>query len=65
MRLESLAEGASLAIDQLRANKFRSGLTILGIVVGVATVMAMSAMIQGIKSSITDEMEAVGPKNFM
>jgi putative ABC transport system permease protein len=65
MRLESLGEGASLAIDQLRANKFRSGLTILGIVVGVATVMAMSAMIQGIKSSITDEMEAVGPKNFM
>ena len=65
MRLESLAEGASLAIDQLRANKFRSALTILGVVVGVATVMAMSAMIQGIKASITDEMEAVGPKNFM
>lgn len=65
MRLESFSEGASLAIEQLRANKFRSGLTILGIVVGVATVMAMSAMIQGIRSSIVDEMEAVGPKNFM
>jgi len=65
MRFESLREGAALAIDQLRANKFRSGLTILGIVVGVATVMAMSAMIQGIQSSILEEMEAVGPKNFM
>src|SRR5690606_37619263 len=65
MRIESLREGAVLAIDQLRANKFRSGLTILGIVVGVATVMAMSALIQGIQSSIVDEMEAVGPKNFM
>lgn len=65
MRLESLGEGARLAIDQLRANKFRSALTILGIVVGVATVMAMSALIQGIRSSITSEMEAVGPKNFM
>jgi putative ABC transport system permease protein len=65
MRLESLREGAVLAIDQLRANKFRSGLTILGIVVGVATVMAMSALIQGIRTSVMSEMEAVGPKNFM
>jgi len=65
MRLESFREGAALAIDQLRANKFRSGLTILGIVVGVATVMFISAMIQGIRSSVTSEMEAVGPKNFM
>jgi putative ABC transport system permease protein len=65
MRIESLQEGAILALDQIRANKFRSGLTILGIVVGVATVMAMSAMIQGIRSSIVDEMEAVGPNNFM
>ena len=65
MRIESLLEGAHLAIDQLRANKFRSALTILGIVVGVATVMAMSALITGIKTSITESMEAAGPNNFM
>ena len=65
MRIESLLEGANLAIDQLRGNKFRSALTILGIVVGVATVMAMSAMIAGIKTSITESMEAAGPKNFI
>ncbi|MEX0907054.1 MAG: ABC transporter permease [Gemmatimonadota bacterium] len=65
MRIESVYEGAGLALDQLRANKFRSGLTILGIVVGVATVMAMSAMIQGIRTSIMSEMEAVGPRNFI
>lgn len=64
MRLESLTEGAVLAIDQLRANKFRSGLTVLGIVVGVATVMAMSAMIQGIRSTVMDELSAAGPMNF-
>lgn len=64
MRLESLQEGATLALDQLRANKFRSALTILGIVVGVATVMAMSAVITGIRTSITSEMEAAGPNNF-
>lgn len=65
MRIESLREGALLALDQIRANKFRSGLTILGIVIGVAVVMLMSAAIQGIRSSVVDEMEAVGPKNFV
>jgi putative ABC transport system permease protein len=64
MRLSSLHEGAVLAIDQLRANKFRSSLTILGIVVGVATVMAMSAMIEGVRSSILAEFEQAGPNNF-
>jgi putative ABC transport system permease protein len=65
MRIESFYEGAVLALDQLRSNKFRSGLTILGIVIGVATVMAMSAMIQGIRSSVTEEMDSAGPNNFM
>lgn len=64
MRLSSLREGVVLAVDQLRANKFRSALTILGIVVGVATVMAMSALIAGVRTSILSEFEAAGPKNF-
>ena len=64
MRLESLQEGATLALDQLRANKFRTALTILGIVIGVATVMVMGAMVTGIKLSITEAMESAGPKNF-
>ncbi|HEY0672580.1 MAG TPA: ABC transporter permease [Longimicrobiales bacterium] len=64
MRLESLKEGVHLALDQLRANKFRSALTILGIVVGVASVMAMSAMVTGIRSGIMSDLEAAGPKNF-
>jgi len=65
MRLESLSEGVQLAIDQLRANKFRSTLTILGVVVGVATVMAMSALIAGIRSSVMEGIAAAGPKNFI
>ncbi len=64
MRVESLQEGVHLALDQLRANKFRSVLTIIGIVVGVATVMAMSAMVSGIRHGIMVELEAAGPKNF-
>src|SRR3954470_22779850 len=64
MRLASFQEGATLALDQLRANKFRSGLTILGIVVGVSTVMMMSAMIAGFRSGVLDAVSAQGPNNF-
>jgi putative ABC transport system permease protein len=63
--LDHLIEAAKLALDQLRANKFRSGLTVLGVVVGVATVMAMSAIIAGIRSSVMDEINQVGPRNFV
>ena len=65
MTLTSLREGVTLAIDQLRANKFRSALTILGIVIGVATVMSMSAMVAGIRTSIMSQIAAAGPKNFI
>jgi putative ABC transport system permease protein len=64
LRLDSLREGALLAVDQLRANKFRSALTVLGVVVGVATVMFMSALVTGIRTSIIDSIEQSGPANF-
>src|SRR5690606_23582223 len=53
------------AFEQLASNKFRSALTILGIVVGVATVMAMSALITGIREGIMAAVEAAGPNNFI
>ncbi len=65
MGLNGIREGVSIAIESLRANKVRAALTILGIVIGVATVMAMAAMIVGIRSSVTDELSALGPNNFM
>ncbi|HEX9108749.1 MAG TPA: ABC transporter permease, partial [Longimicrobiales bacterium] len=65
MRLASIREGTVLALDQLRANKSRSALTILGIVIGVAVVMAMSAMISGIRKSIFDLIMQGGAQNFL
>jgi putative ABC transport system permease protein len=65
MRLDSIREGTVLALDQLRANKSRSALTILGIVVGVAVVMAMSAMVSGIRSSIIGLVMQGGAQNFL
>lgn len=65
MRWASVREGALLALDQLRVYRLRSALTILGLVLGVATVMVMSALIAGVRSSIVGEIEAAGPKNFV
>jgi len=61
----SIQEGVRLALDQLRLNKLRSGLTILGLVVGVAVVMLMSAVVNGIQSSVVEALESAGPRNFI
>ncbi len=61
----SAGEGVQIAFDALRSNKVRAALTVLGIVIGVATVVAMAAMIVGIRSSIVGQLEAMGPKNFV
>jgi putative ABC transport system permease protein len=58
-------EGVAIALGSLRSNKVRAALTILGIVIGVATVMLMAAVIGGIRSSISGQLEALGPKNFI
>jgi putative ABC transport system permease protein len=65
MSLDRLMEAVLIALDQLRAHKFRSAMTILGIVIGVATVVTMSATIAGIRGEALQGIEAAGPKNFM
>ena len=64
MRLHSLSEGGLIALEQLRGNKLRSGLTILGVVIGVATVMAMASIVQGIRDQIMNAIEVAGPTTF-
>lgn len=57
-------EGALVALHALRANKLRSGLTILGVVIGVATVMTMASLVGGIRSQILNTIETAGPTVF-
>jgi putative ABC transport system permease protein len=64
VKLHSLSEGLGIALDQLRANKLRSALTMLGVVIGVATVMAMASIVQGIRDQIITTIEVAGPKTF-
>jgi putative ABC transport system permease protein len=48
------------ALDSLNANKMRSMLTVLGIVIGVAAVIAMLSIGRGAQSSITAQIESIG-----
>src|SRR5206468_9253215 len=50
--------------DQLRANKLRSALTVLGVVIGIATVMAMASIVAGFREQIVNTLEVVGPTTF-
>jgi putative ABC transport system permease protein len=62
--LHSVREGWRIALDQLRANKLRSGLTVLGVVIGIATVMSMASIVAGFREQIVNTLEVVGPTTF-
>src|SRR6185295_12604172 len=54
------AEGARAAVGSIRAHGFRSFLTALGIVIGVASVIAMVSIIQGLSFTIGQQFQGLG-----
>jgi len=63
-RLSAVTEGVRIAIDAVRANKVRAGLTILGIAVGVFVVVAIAAAVHGINESVAKDFASTGPTTF-
>ncbi len=61
---DTISENVGIAIATLRASKLRSGLTILGVVIGISTVMAMATIVNGIQSQIVNAIEVAGPTTF-
>ena len=57
-------ESVKMALDTLRTNKLRSGLTILGIVIGVTTVITMSSVINGLNNRVSDWVSSLGSNVF-
>jgi len=55
-----LSKAFLAALNNLSANKLRSALTILGIVIGVAAVIALTSIGRGVEVSITSQIESVG-----
>jgi putative ABC transport system permease protein len=60
MRSDAIRESAVMAIDTLRENKLRSALTILGVAVGVITILAMVSIIQGLNKAFAEQIESLG-----
>ena len=58
--ITDLLENLRVALDGLTANKMRSGLTMLGVVIGVAAVIALLSIGEGAQASITDQISSVG-----
>jgi putative ABC transport system permease protein len=57
-------EAVKLALDTLRKNKLRSGLTILGISIGIATVILISSAINGLNSNIDHFVSTLGTNDL-
>ncbi len=57
-------ENLLVALDTLRAHKVRSGLTILGIVIGVTSVISVAAIIEGLNRYIQGKVESFGARTY-
>jgi putative ABC transport system permease protein len=60
MRLGILKEIVQMALDSIKSHKLRSFLTLLGIMIGVMTVIGMVAIIQGLNRAVLAELESAG-----
>jgi putative ABC transport system permease protein len=64
LRLRGFGEAVGIALDALRQSKVRTGLTILGVGIGVLVVVAMASVIQGVNGSFEEAIEAAGPNTY-
>jgi len=60
----ALTEGVRIALGSINTNKVRSGLTILGVAIGVGVVVMLAALITGIRTSVMEGFQSAGPDNF-
>lgn len=53
-----------IAFDALRANKLRSSLTLLGVMIGVTSVMTIISALEGMAQAVEDDLSRLGPSTF-
>lgn len=59
-----LRETWSMAFETLRSNKMRSALTVLGVVIGVTSIVGMTSLIRGFDSSLRNSINSLGPNTI-
>jgi putative ABC transport system permease protein len=57
-------ENLDVALETLRKNKIRTGLTVLGIVIGVTSVISVASIIQGLNGFIAHRVEQMGSRSY-
>src|SRR5687767_11276278 len=64
MRSGLFSEIIAMAFDTLRTNKMRSALTVLGIVIGITSIVGMTSLIRGFDESLQNTIRTLGPKTI-
>jgi putative ABC transport system permease protein len=64
IRVGLIREVVVMAFDTVLTNKMRSGLTVLGVVIGITSIVAMTALIRGFDQSLQDSIRAIGPNTI-
>jgi putative ABC transport system permease protein len=64
MTRHEAVENLLVALDTLRSHKVRSGLTILGIVIGVTSVISVASIIDGLNRFVQDKVESLGSRTY-
>ena len=59
-----LGETAAMAFDTIRGNKMRSALTVLGVVIGVTSIVGMTSLIRGFDTSLRNSINTLGPNTI-
>ena len=60
-RVTLIREVVLMAVDTVRTNRLRSALTVVGVVIGITSIVGMTAMIRGFDQSLRNMIRSVGP----
>src|SRR3954462_9279827 len=64
VRTGLLSEIVVMSFDPLRASKMRSALTVLGVVIGITSIVGMTSLIRGFDESLRDTIRSLGPNTI-
>ena len=64
LRAGLLSEVVVMALETVRGNKMRSGLTVLGVVIGITSIVGMTALIRGFDQSLREMIRTIGPNTL-
>src|SRR3954470_564823 len=65
LRAGLLKEIVTMSIDTLRTSKMRSALTVLGVVIGITSIVGMTSLIRGFDNSLRDAISQLGPNTII